>query len=123
LVNLHNRGTLPPNFIYSASIADVPTNTLANNDTAAAAAYAVGNATTAVNNNTDSSAGIRKLTKYVDVKKGKCAICGAKSNTDTAGGQLQECARCHSVVYCCREHQVLHWKKGGHKQECMPKQK
>jgi len=117
--DLHNRGTLPPNFIYSASIADIPTNTLANNDTAAAAS-AVSNTTTAANNNTDS-AGIRKLTKYVDVKKGKCAICGATTNTDTAGGRLQECARCHSVVYCCKEHQVLHWKKGGHKQECMPK--
>ena len=26
--------------------------------------------------------------------------------------------KCESVSYCCREHQLFHWKKGGHKQQC-----
>jgi hypothetical protein len=30
---------------------------------------------------------------------------------------VQVCSKCHGVRYCCREHQVAHW-KAGHKQEC-----
>lgn len=116
--DLRERGTLPPNLIFSASIADSATAMLATNSTEAAAAT-VDNTTTADNNNSDS-ADIRKLTKYVHVKKGSCALCGATTSRDT-GGRLQDCARCHSVVYCCKDHQTLHWKKGGHKQECRPK--
>eukprot|EP00979_Chaetoceros_neogracilis_P009442 scaffold2153_cov271-Chaetoceros_neogracile.AAC.13 len=31
------------------------------------------------------------------------------------------CSTCDSVAYCSREHQILHWKKGGHKQQCRKK--
>ena len=45
-------------------------------------------------------------------RKNVCSNCG-KMNV-----QLQVCSLCHSVQYCGRECQVIHWKKGGHKKEC-----
>jgi hypothetical protein len=30
---------------------------------------------------------------------------------------VQACSKCHGARYCCREHQVAHW-KAGHKEEC-----
>lgn len=38
-----------------------------------------------------------------------CALCQAKAS--------QLCAACRNVVYCSREHQKEHWKKG-HRSEC-----
>lgn len=38
-----------------------------------------------------------------------CIVCGA--------GGPKSCAKCHSVNYCSREHQVIHW-KAGHKKQC-----
>ena len=109
--DLRERGTLPPNFIYTASIAN-------RSAVAVSGANSV-NSENAESNN-DPDGGISKLAKAVTTKKGSCAVCGSTTSTDT-GGPLNECGRCHSVVYCCKDHQVLHWKKGGHKQECMPK--
>lgn len=41
---------------------------------------------------------------------GTCAVCHAVAT--------QYCSSCHSVFYCCREHQKQHWKI--HKAECPP---
>lgn len=40
---------------------------------------------------------------------GKCAVCGVAAS--------QKCGGCRNVVYCGKEHQIVHWKKG-HKAEC-----
>ncbi|XP_036326131.1 SET domain-containing protein SmydA-8-like [Rhagoletis pomonella] len=40
---------------------------------------------------------------------GKCAVCGVTA--------AQKCGGCRNVVYCGKEHQIIHWKKG-HKAEC-----
>ncbi|XP_053954619.1 SET domain-containing protein SmydA-8 [Anastrepha ludens] len=39
----------------------------------------------------------------------KCAFCGVAAT--------QKCGGCRNVVYCGKEHQVMHWKKG-HKAQC-----
>uniref|UniRef100_W8B5D3 Protein msta, isoform A n=1 Tax=Ceratitis capitata TaxID=7213 RepID=W8B5D3_CERCA len=41
--------------------------------------------------------------------QGKCAVCGVAAS--------QKCGGCRNVVYCGKEHQIIHWKKG-HKGEC-----
>lgn len=38
-----------------------------------------------------------------------CVVCGCSGP--------KRCAKCHSVNYCSREHQVIHW-KAGHKKHC-----
>jgi len=38
-----------------------------------------------------------------------CSVCGCSGP--------KKCAKCHSVNYCSREHQVIHW-KAGHKKQC-----
>lgn len=38
-----------------------------------------------------------------------CVVCGCLANN--------KCSQCHSVYYCCRNHQVQHW-KAGHKTLC-----
>ncbi|XP_067613512.1 SET domain-containing protein SmydA-8 [Eurosta solidaginis] len=40
---------------------------------------------------------------------GKCAVCGVTAT--------QKCGGCRNVVYCGKEHQIIHWRKG-HKAEC-----
>ncbi|XP_050334966.1 SET domain-containing protein SmydA-8 [Bactrocera neohumeralis] len=40
---------------------------------------------------------------------GNCAVCGVAAS--------QKCGGCRNVVYCGKEHQIIHWKKG-HKAEC-----
>jgi MYND finger/SET domain len=42
-----------------------------------------------------------------------CPVCGRMLD-------LKACARCKQVKYCCKDHQVLGWKKLGHKGECDP---
>jgi len=69
----------------------------------------------------DGSVGdICKSIKNLKVKKSSCAMCGA-TRSET-GGKLSTCSKCNSVAYCCRHHQVLHW-KNGHKQECAKSEK
>ncbi|KAJ7081893.1 hypothetical protein B0H15DRAFT_450038 [Mycena belliarum] len=45
-------------------------------------------------------------------------VCGAKSSNCMVSDkhQLRECAKCHTVRYCCPEHQRQHWKE--HKPTC-----
>ena len=45
-------------------------------------------------------------------EKDQCALCGAVSR--------KSCSCCGRVVYCSRDHQVIHWKKV-HKKQCKPK--
>ncbi|XP_017461068.1 PREDICTED: programmed cell death protein 2-like, partial [Rhagoletis zephyria] len=39
-----------------------------------------------------------------------CPVCGVRAP--------HRCGRCQKTSYCSREHQVLHWKRGGHKAVC-----
>ncbi|OTF71754.1 programmed cell death protein 2-like protein, partial [Euroglyphus maynei] len=39
-----------------------------------------------------------------------CPICGLHAT--------KRCSQCLKVSYCSREHQIAHWKKGGHKNKC-----
>nr|XP_046911423.1 programmed cell death protein 2-like [Dermatophagoides farinae]XP_046911424.1 programmed cell death protein 2-like [Dermatophagoides farinae] len=39
-----------------------------------------------------------------------CPICGIHAN--------KRCSQCLKISYCSREHQIVHWKKGGHKDKC-----
>ena len=40
-----------------------------------------------------------------------CMVCGLQGP--------KKCSRCHSAVYCSKEHQQIHW-KNGHKAVCKP---
>ncbi|CAB9505634.1 expressed unknown protein [Seminavis robusta] len=42
-----------------------------------------------------------------------CPVCGRTLN-------LKACSRCKQVKYCCKDHQLVGWKKLGHKRECNP---
>mmetsp|Transcript_42365 Transcript_42365/g.83227 ORF Transcript_42365/g.83227 Transcript_42365/m.83227 type:complete len:543 (-) Transcript_42365:124-1752(-) len=50
-------------------------------------------------------------------RRHECAVC----NVTVA--KLLKCARCQAVTYCGVECQKFHWKKGGHKAQCVPKKK
>ena len=52
------------------------------------------------------------------VQEAGCGVCGRQTRADGKPGKLLRCSRCKSVVYCCKEHQLAHWKRGGHKHEC-----
>ena len=43
----------------------------------------------------------------------KCALATCMQHKD-----LKACSACNEVVYCCREHQVEHFKEGGHRFIC-----
>jgi hypothetical protein len=62
---------------------------------------------------------ISRTLKSLKFRHTSCAVCGATRSTN--GGRLATCSTCDSVAYCSREHQILHWKKGGHKQQCRKK--
>ena len=40
-----------------------------------------------------------------------CAVCAVPS--------IKRCSRCRAVAYCGAAHQATHWRKGGHKTECI----
>ena len=46
----------------------------------------------------------------------ECANCGLPEDSGVA---LRPCSRCKLVRYCGTECQAQHWKKGGHKQNCV----
>lgn len=37
---------------------------------------------------------------------------------ETFHGQFAKCGRCHTVRYCCKEHQALDWRMGKHRKTC-----
>ena len=47
-------------------------------------------------------------------RKHTCAHCGV---AEAVRGDFKACARCHSIYFCCNEHQVAHWKT--HKKTCV----
>jgi len=47
-----------------------------------------------------------------------CA-CGGCSFSSEDPLKLSHCSKCKLALYCCRDHQVLHWKQA-HKAECFP---
>ena len=98
-------GRLPPAFIVTASVAEgvVGGSSICNN-----------NAGGIEEQDTDTN--IRSTVKCLRVRHASCAVCG--TTRSTMGGVLSTCGTCESVAYCCREHQVFHWKQGGHKQQC-----
>jgi hypothetical protein len=49
-----------------------------------------------------------------------CAWCHSKSGAEV-GTRLLQCTQCKRVSYCCREHQLLHWKRS-HKAACKASQ-
>jgi len=59
---------------------------------------------------------ISKTIKKLKIKKSSCPVCGSTRSKN--GDKLSTCSRCNSVAYCCRKHQIWHW-KNGHKKQCM----
>ncbi|KAJ7253498.1 hypothetical protein C8J57DRAFT_625591 [Mycena rebaudengoi] len=61
--------------------------------------------------------GTRDLTMHAEFKQ-RWDVCGAKSTDCGASNkrQLRECGKCHTVRYCCPEHQKEHWKE--HESTC-----
>ena len=56
--------------------------------------------------------GRQEADALLDLKK-KCALFTCNNIKD-----LKACSACNEVFYCCREHQVEHFKEGGHKFVC-----
>ena len=50
-----------------------------------------------------------------------CANCGVRERP-TSSPTHKPCSRCKIAFYCSVKCQTEHWKRGGHKQECVPKQ-
>lgn len=50
--------------------------------------------------------------------KNYCALARCHVTKD-----LKACSACSEVVYCCKDHQVEHFKEGGHKLVCPGRQK
>ncbi|KPL94077.1 programmed cell death protein 2-like protein [Sarcoptes scabiei] len=46
----------------------------------------------------------------IEFGRNLCSVCGIDAKSF--------CSKCRQSWYCCREHQLAHWKKGGHKQNC-----
>jgi len=55
---------------------------------------------------------VQRRLRIASDKSDHCALCGAVS--------AKKCSRCGRVVYCSRDHQMIHW-KGVHKKQCKPK--
>jgi hypothetical protein len=54
-----------------------------------------------------------------DEKDRHCALPGCSINgTSLSGVKMMKCGRCLAAYYCCKEHQVQHWR--GHKRTCAP---
>jgi hypothetical protein len=60
-----------------------------------------------------------KIAKMIERSQGRlrdfpkrCEVCF------TTIGKLMRCAKCCCTYYCSREHQVEHWRNGGHKKQC-----
>ena len=55
--------------------------------------------------------------KKPPVPRWECANCSLPD--DSPGVILRPCSRCKLVRYCGTDCQAQHWKKGGHKQNCV----
>mmetsp|Transcript_36897 Transcript_36897/g.75211 ORF Transcript_36897/g.75211 Transcript_36897/m.75211 type:complete len:468 (+) Transcript_36897:286-1689(+) len=99
-------GRLPPAFIVKASVAE---------GVDGASISDSGNAS-AENVEGDVSTNLERTMRKLTIRKTSCAVCGATRSP--TGTRLLVCSRCESVAYCCAEHQKIHWKSGGHKQQC-----
>ena len=95
---------LPPAFIVTASVAE-GVDGASNGGRGNTSAETEGEVTN-----------IERTMRSLMIKKTACAVCGATKSTN--GNRLSVCSRCESVAYCCAEHQKIHWKSGGHKQQC-----
>jgi hypothetical protein len=93
-------GKVPPSFILTASVAQ-KSHAISSKD---------------VGHGNDTVTDLERTIKSLQIKKTCCALCGSTRSTN--GVRLQVCSRCNSVAYCCLEHQKIHWKSGGHKQQC-----
>ena len=126
---IHPRVLMPPAFIVTATVAEDAGST--------SSAY------TQMKSDKQTVNHFCSTIKSLKIKRSSCAVCGATRSTN--GGSLSTCSKvnilnhiyiddfstylitltcfyqsykCESVSYCCREHQLFHWKKGGHKQQC-----
>lgn len=45
-----------------------------------------------------------------DFDQNLCEVCGVSASL--------QCSQCRRVYYCSRQHQITHWKVGGHKIQC-----
>ena len=57
----------------------------------------------------------KKDASFAAGKLGKCALGGCAAR-EAHEAQFKHCAACHTVCYCCREHQVADWP--AHKAAC-----
>ena len=51
-----------------------------------------------------------------------CANCGAPEGTVPGSPAHSVCSRCKITYYCSVRCQKQHWKVGGHKKRCVPKE-
>ena len=51
----------------------------------------------------------KEMESNQDLVPSLCVVCGCSGP--------KRCAKCHSMNYCSREHQVIHWKLG-HRKHC-----
>ena len=84
-----------------------------------------------MNRNTSQTMSHGKLRYPEDKPRKNSGGMGKKGGTESASrvcahigcsksGCMLKCAVCKAVFYCTKEHQRLHWKKGGHKRHCIP---
>ena len=60
----------------------------------------------------------RRIIKYLSTDRTKSCSNPKCNNIETENQKFSTCYKCKQVKYCGKECQVVHWKEGGHKQEC-----
>lgn len=64
---------------------------------------------------------LRKPTPLFTPTRSSCSYCGVTHAPPKV--KVNPCSGCHSVYYCCKEHQIMDWKLAkyggqGHKEVC-----